>query len=160
MTLKDRGPEFDDHLPKLPELTEEALREADEIQARRAKAHPGGDRTLDRANAIIGQLDAVDDLSEDQKHLLAEALADTGRFDKAYVLTGNDYYYKVWKAIHQEDDKECGCSDMQTTVLENGQPRSITHSRYFTKRLIYSPKHNQQVRLQACNICGFLQAKP
>ena len=154
--LRDKGSEFDDRLPRIAELTPEALAEADAIQARRAAAHPLGDRKLDRANAMIKAIEAVFDPSDRQISDLATSYATVGRYDKAYEVTRDIKYMKIWNAIHT--DSECKCDPIVEHSLVDGQVEKNERPDHTVQRVV-SVRHNKDVDYRVCNKCGHANVK-
>lgn len=143
--------------PNPPRLTVETLAQNDFAQKQlAAKANvPISAKTLLRANAVVRELSdiPVDDLSPKQKRQLIEAYSQSGRFQKAHELSGDDVYLAIDEATH----KTCDCPDFETTELRNGRPVAVSYSRRFKLRNII--RGGKSVPLMRCGACGHLSIK-
>ena len=167
MKVTDLGSDFDDKLPPIPTISPDDQKAIDEQQAKMAAHHPinASNRDYDNAHALIVQLEQqpLKSLGRHLREQYAEALAITGQYDKAAKITKDDdkkrEYKAVWKAIWLDDDKDCKCIDTDTVDMIDGRPQKVTYSRKFQVNRIFSHKHNNFVRLERCNRCGFNQTK-
>lgn len=154
--MKAKSKEFDDRLPSLEPLTDEALEKIDVEQNKRAKimalGTSGSQLKLARESALVAQLSQIKDLEPDQKIRYAEALANTGEYDAAHKISKEPLYKEISKAI--KGAKPCKCVDTTEVTLENGRPKTKIHSRLFTKRRIWVD--GQEKNLICCSKCGRL----
>jgi hypothetical protein len=97
-----------------------------------------------RAFGIVRDLEALrdsDGLTGDQHEILAEAYAETGRYDLAAETTqkadSREVYTRYWDAMNLPDDDWC--------------PHHEKHK--YVKEIVYSFKHGQEMPMLACNVC-------
>jgi hypothetical protein len=96
------------------------------------------------AFGIVRDLEALrdsDGLTGDQHEILAEAYAETGRYDLAAETTqkadSREVYTRYWDAMNLPDDDWC--------------PHHEKHK--YVKEIVYSFKHGQEMPMLACNVC-------
>lgn len=140
--------------PKPPALTDKQMDKNNEEQAILAKKFSApASKTLLRAKAVINDFSGIpeQDLSLRQKSQLTDAYSQAGEFQRAYDLSGDDTFL----AIINADDKECDCKDFTTHILENGQPKKVTYSRFFKRRDLV--RDGKRLDLMVCNNCGHIK---
>lgn len=138
----------------------------EEEQKRLALRVPPFNKRYDRARAVIKESGGVL-LSPYQKHDLAEALAELGRFDEAAALgtPRSEFYKQVWEAVWADDGDRCNCPQIQVRgkqakdVLNEDsslETSEIVLRHTFTVREVFSVKHGAVYPLVKCNLCGYL----
>lgn len=164
--IRDLGETYDDKLPRIPFLTDDAQSIIDKEQRKLAEKKAldlsAEGTEFNRANAIIAETklllaDPNYKLNIFQTSAYIDALKTVGRYDEA-AKYGDEESTEIWNLIWSDKD-DCGCSDIQTVILENGKVKPVSYSRKFTRRLIFSQRRKEWVGLIVCSGCGDISVK-
>jgi hypothetical protein len=158
-------------LPEVLRMTPERLAAADAAQAERRQRlsspftrNTGPEIAYQRAALLIPELEAAWDGCDDVERKerlaaqLADALADTGEFNKAAAFAPDKHrqelYADYWSAVWRDDDEGCGCDD------DTRLPDAPIFIHVHVEREVWSVKHSAFMPLVRCNKCGFRNVQP
>ena len=122
---------------KLAEIMNSPFLDHTPLERERAKAFITLEMLLKTAS--------MQELTDEQTEMLAQAYACIGRYDKAANTTHlhTDHYRQYWGAIFKPDLSWC----------------AHNYNAAYIKEYIYSFKHECEMPMMCCNICGFLNAR-
>jgi hypothetical protein len=96
------------------------------------------------------------DLHSTTREQYAEALAETGQFDKAAEITNDpqkaEYYNSIWNAVWLDDAGQCDCPQKVF-----GQEK---RNNLFAEAQVWSLKHNREMSVVKCGSCGHRNVRP
>lgn len=132
--------------------SEEEFLKVDAHERQRQELQRQNARHFQRPNAIITEMESIPykDLSDPQREMYVNALAEVGDFKKAYKLGKRADHKMILDAL-KTHKKDCECKDWTSMEMVNGKPTEVSHSRFFTMRDIWAdgPK-----KVRICNSCG------
>jgi len=92
---------------------------------------------------------------------LAESLAEQGRYKQAIEVCPDgerkNYYEQIVTAIERPDGEECACED---DIRSDLAAHTLRLPRHHVSEWIWSVKHNREMPLVRCGVCGHLNARP
>jgi hypothetical protein len=99
----------------------------------------------------------LEDLHSTVREQYAEALAETGNFQKAAEATSieakSEFYDSLWDAVWKDDEERCDCAHQE---FVNGQRKN----NIFAESQVWSLKHNREMSVIKCGSCSHRNVRP